>query len=603
MLRAPSVERPSAEESAAHAHRPVAFVAWGSVAGRTTELADALGGDARCFFPMGRRVRIPAPVRYLLATVATARYLVRHRPKLVVVTNPPIPGALATYLLTRVCGAAFALDSHPGGFGVQGDTVSARLQRVHRFLVARAAFVIVAERSWSERVRSWGGVPVVVHEAPGDWPTAPPARHRPLRVLVAATFSPDEPVGEVVSAARRLPALDFVVTGDPSRGSQRDLRNAPSNLRLCGFLDPAAYRAEVEASDVVLALTTEPTSVMRAACEATYARRPVVVSDWPAAREQFPLAVHTDNDAASIAAALCTVAANYQWFADRVDRARQLRLDQWHRQLGELTELVERALPPVRTDPVELMGVALDNRTHHEAVDQVIASVKRGEGGRVVNLNVDILRRAVRDRSFGRLLAQADLALADGTPVVWASRLQGTPLVERIPASEMIWTLSEAAARNGARLLLLGGSPGTARRAAQVLGQRWPLLQVESFCPPYGFERSSAEMSRIHAAIERTRPDIVFCGFGAPKQERLMAELSGRYPAVWFVACGGTFAMVAGDLPKAPAWMSRCSLEWLHRLRLEPRRLFHRYVVCDLPFALRLLGHSASLRLRRLGRP
>jgi N-acetylglucosaminyldiphosphoundecaprenol N-acetyl-beta-D-mannosaminyltransferase len=579
--------------------RPLVFLAWGSVAGRSRELADALGGDARCFFPMGQRWRVPAPVRYLLAACATGLYLARHRPRLVIVTNPPVPGAVVTSLFARAIGAEFALDSHPGGFGAQGDGISARLQRAHRFLVARAAFVIVADESWSDQVRSWGGVPVVVHEAPGQWRHTPPIRHQPLRVLVASTFSVDEPLAEVLAAARRLPGVDFVVTGDPGRCSATLRRSAPDNVRFAGFLDPAAYAAEVEHADVVVTLTTEPTSVMRAACEAIYAGRPVIVSDWPTARRQFPFAIHTANDAASLVSALCTLAENYQRYADRVDEARSHRLRQWERQLDDLTERVDMALPPVRTDPVRLMGLALHNLSQDEVITQVLGAVKRAEGGRLVNLNVDILRQAVADRSFGQLIADADLVLADGMPIVWASRLLGTPLVERVPASEMIWSFSEAAARNGVRLLLLGGSPGAAERAAQVLSERCPGLRVDSYCPPYGFETSRSEMAQLETVVERTAPDVVFCGFGAPKQERLMASLAKRWPEVWFIACGGTFSMVAGDLPKAPRWMRQCSLEWLHRLRLEPRRLFRRYVICDLPFALRLFAWSAAARIRR----
>src|SRR5262249_757978 len=104
------------------------------------------------------------------------------------------------------------------------------------------------------------------------------------------------------------------------------------------------------------------------------------------------------------------------------------------------------------------------------------------------------------------------------------------------------------------------------------------------------------------AALDGAGPGIVFCGFGFPKQEHLMEVLSARYPATWFIGSGGTFSMIAGDTPKAPPWMRKNGLEWVHRLRLEPRRLFERYIVHDIPFAVRLLATSAIERFLEDGR-
>ena len=337
---------------------------------------------------------------------------------------------------------------------------------------------------------------------------------------------------------------------------------------------------------------------MRAACEAVYARRPVVLSDSTVGRHLFPYGVHSANDAGSLAHALRSLAAGYERHLHFLDAARGAEVARWEGQCLELTNAVDAVLPQAVRTHVSVMGVRIDNMTESEAIDWVFTALKHDQGGRVSSLNVDILRQALLDHDLQRRIADTELVLVDGTPILWAARLQGTALVERVPVSEMIWGLCARASGHDIGVLLLGGPPGTAERAAEVLAARYPGLEIDHVCPPYGFEHSDTEMAKIRRAIDRVKPGVVFCGFGAPKQERLMAELARRYPQTWFLACGGTFSMVTGELPKAPPWMRGCALEWVHRLRLEPRRLFGRYIVHDLPFAFRMFGASLGARVR-----
>jgi len=273
-----------------------------------------------------------------------------------------------------------------------------------------------------------------------------------------------------------------------------------------------------------------------------------------------------------------------------------------HKRRGAGTEPSPEALPAKRlparaaTVTVTVMGVQLVNLSQQEAVDHIVSCASRGEGGRMVNINVDVLRLMVADPAVRQVIGEAELVLADGMPIMWASRLQGTPLKQRVAASEAIWPLCSEAASRRMAVFLLGAPPGTARRAGEVLAARYPGLVFGHHSPPFGFEHSDEAMSEIYKAIEEAGPKIVFCALGTPKAERLMEALSARFPALWFVTSGGTLSMVAGDTPKAPLWMSRSGLEWLHRLRLEPRRLFERYIVHDLPFVFRLLASSARAR-------
>lgn len=319
------------------------FLAWGAVAGRSEEIAGALGGRGISLYPPGEGRRPHAALRYLHCTLATP-WRLRHRPAIVVVTNPPVLAGLVAYASGRLLGFPVALDSHPGGFGAQGDELSRRLWRAHRLLVRRVAFSLVAAEPWAEIVAGWGGRAVVVHEAPmiGLHPV-PPDRSR-LRVLCVGRFARDEPVAAVLEAARRSPGVEVVLTGDPSACPPGLAGSAPENVRLVGFLGPDAYREALVGAHAVLTLTTEPSSVMRGAYEAVYAGRPLLLSDWPVARELFPCAVHVANEAGAIAAALAELPSRYEALVAAAPLARQLQLARWGTQEERLREAIDEAL-------------------------------------------------------------------------------------------------------------------------------------------------------------------------------------------------------------------------------------------------------------------
>ncbi len=250
---------------------------------------------------------------------------------------------------------------------------------------------------------------------------------------------------------------------------------------------------------------------------------------------------------------------------------------------------------------VDLLGVGFDNLSEDEVIDHILSSVDARSGGSVLTPNVDILRALTRDTELKRLAADATLVVADGVPLLWAARLAGQPLAGQVAGSSLIVTLSEAAASRGASIYLLGGAPGVAQTAGTALQAKYPGLVVAGHdCPPRGFESDPALMGAVAAAVQAAGPDIVFCGLGFPKQERVARELAQVLPSAWFVGCGAAITFAAGRIPRAPRWMQRAGLEWVHRLSREPRRLFKRYLIDDLPFALRLLLRSwRSGRLRR----
>lgn len=253
---------------------------------------------------------------------------------------------------------------------------------------------------------------------------------------------------------------------------------------------------------------------------------------------------------------------------------------------------------PARFPIVRLAGVPLHAVTAERCVTHVMSELDAGRGGWVVTPNLDHLRRLVRDRDYRELCRDADLAVADGMPLVWASRLQGTPLPGRVAGSDLVGAFAAAAAEDGRSVFLLGGDPGTADAAARVFTARHPRLRlVGTHCPPLGFEAHPEQVDAMADALREAQPDLVFVGLGSPKQEQWIRRLRPLVPHAWWFGVGVSFSFVSGDVRRAPRWMQRAGLEWCHRLAQEPRRLVRRYLVDGLPFAARLLLGSARARI------
>jgi N-acetylglucosaminyldiphosphoundecaprenol N-acetyl-beta-D-mannosaminyltransferase len=243
------------------------------------------------------------------------------------------------------------------------------------------------------------------------------------------------------------------------------------------------------------------------------------------------------------------------------------------------------------------MGMPLDRLDQRTLVETFLAGARARRGGWIVTSNLDILRQFTISPESRELILAASHRVADGAPIVWASRLAGTTVPERVAGSDLASSMPEAAARAGLSVFLLGGNPGVAAAAAAHLEAHCPALgRVEFHCPPFGFEDDPGELERVREALRGARPSLVLIGLGFPKQERLIRLLRTEMPETWFVGVGISLSFLAGEQPRAPAVLQRLGVEWMHRLVQEPRRLFKRYVMDDLPFGLRLLAWALKKR-------
>jgi N-acetylglucosaminyldiphosphoundecaprenol N-acetyl-beta-D-mannosaminyltransferase len=249
---------------------------------------------------------------------------------------------------------------------------------------------------------------------------------------------------------------------------------------------------------------------------------------------------------------------------------------------------------------IDLLGMRVASCSEGELLDEIFAALERRQGGWLVTANLDFLRRYDRDQRMRALYAEADLRVADGMPLVWAALLQGTPLPERIAGSSLVRPFAQRASQQGRRLYFLGGAEGTAEATARLLTEAYPGLKVAGHSSPWlPTEPDDEAVEPTRQALTEARPDLVLVALGSPKQEWLINKLRRCLPACWFVGVGMSFSFATGQMRRAPEWMQRSGLEWVHRLASEPRRLGKRYLWHDAPFGVELLGRSLLRRAQR----
>ncbi len=249
---------------------------------------------------------------------------------------------------------------------------------------------------------------------------------------------------------------------------------------------------------------------------------------------------------------------------------------------------------------IELLGMPLAACSEAQLLDTLFDALARQRGGWLITANLDFLRRFCRDERMQVLYSEADLRVADGMPLVWAAYLRGTPVPERIAGSSLIRPLAKRAAAESRRIYFLGGEGRTAEAAARTLSEEYPGLVVAGFSSPWlPTEPDDAAVEPSRQALTEARPDIVLVALGSPKQEWLISKLRRSLPACWFIGVGMSFSFTTGQRARAPRWMQRTGLEWVHRLASEPRRLGKRYLWHDAPFGIELLGRSLLEGLKR----
>lgn len=245
-----------------------------------------------------------------------------------------------------------------------------------------------------------------------------------------------------------------------------------------------------------------------------------------------------------------------------------------------------RAVEWVPFERIDIGSLAVDQYSRAALVDEVLHHSLFGDVTRhVVTANAQFYVLAQKSRRFRECLRSADYICADGMPIVWACNSLFGGRVRRIAGVSLIETLCQHGAGHRLRVFLLGGRPGAADATAEILRRRYPGIQIAGVnCPPFGFERREDSLQKVLDHIASEKPNVLFVGLGAPKQEFLIQRYFRLLRVPLAIGIGGSFEILSGALKRAPVWMQSSGLEWAYRLSQEPGRLWQRYLMGNSEF-------------------
>ncbi len=236
-----------------------------------------------------------------------------------------------------------------------------------------------------------------------------------------------------------------------------------------------------------------------------------------------------------------------------------------------------------------LFRMPINNLTLAETLEAMGKHIEAGEQGYVVTPNVDHAVEFAKNELFRQAYYDAAFVLADGVPILWAGRLFGKPIKEKISGSDLLYWLSEYAAEKGYSVFLLGAAEGVGDAAGKILQEKYPGLKVAgTYSPPLGFEKDPVENQKALDLIRESGADICYTALGAPKQDLWNWRYHQDCGAKLCLGVGASLDFVAGRVKRAPKWMQRVGLEWTWRILQEPVRMGKRYLIRDAYFLVLL---------------
>lgn len=234
-------------------------------------------------------------------------------------------------------------------------------------------------------------------------------------------------------------------------------------------------------------------------------------------------------------------------------------------------------------DKQQLLNTYVNNLDMDETVASIEEIIAADKKGYVVAVNVDVIVKIEKDPYLKQISDYADLTLVDGKPLVWISKIHKKPVKAKISGSDLVPKLCSVASQKGYSVFILGGKDGVAVQAKSNLIQQFPGINiVGTYAPPLGFEKNNIELEKINNLISEVKPNILIVCFGCPKQEKWIYENYQKYDANVSICAGATVDFLAGNIKRAPRWMSEFGLEWFYRFTREPKRLFKRYFLDDM---------------------
>lgn len=243
------------------------------------------------------------------------------------------------------------------------------------------------------------------------------------------------------------------------------------------------------------------------------------------------------------------------------------------------------------SDRITMMGCYIDNLSMEDTLRRVEGFIQSGLPHQHVVVNVDKLVKADRDPELRRIINECALINADGMPVVWASRLLGKPLKERVAGVDLFESLMARSAEKGWRVYLLGAREEVVSGVKHRYEEKYPGLVVAGYRNGYW---SAEEEPDVVRHIEDARADLLFVAISSPKKEQFLGQYQAQMKVPFAMGVGGTFDVAVGRVKRAPVWMQKSGLEWFYRFLQEPRRMFRRYFIEDMAFLKLLLKEAVG---------
>ena len=238
---------------------------------------------------------------------------------------------------------------------------------------------------------------------------------------------------------------------------------------------------------------------------------------------------------------------------------------------------------------VHLFGVDIDLLSMSQTVARVRSWVQAPEKNCqfIVTPNVDHIVKVQTDVKLQLAYKHAALVVTDGRPVVWAANLLGVDIPGVVPGSDLVPAIFDdaQAQQTALTVFLLGAMPGVAERAKVFIHTKWPMVHVVgTLSPDFGFDKNEADSTAICKIVNESKADLLVLGLGAPKQEIWITQYAAQLSVKVALCVGATIDFLAGEKARAPMWMRKVGLEWLHRMLSEPKRLAKRYLVDAIVF-------------------
>lgn len=230
-----------------------------------------------------------------------------------------------------------------------------------------------------------------------------------------------------------------------------------------------------------------------------------------------------------------------------------------------------------KRETVALFGLPISNVTMTEAVVRIEDAIKTGGRHQIATANLDFARNALRDEALQRVICDCSMVLPDGAPMLWASRLLGKPLQERVTGVDLIPELARLSAAKGYRIFLLGSNDASSAASQAVLESRFPGVKIVGRYAPPVRSLDTMDNDTILRKISQAAPDILLVAFGNPKQELWIHRFKKSMEVPVMIGIGGSLEMISGTLRRAPRIYRKLQLEWFYRMAQEPGRLLPRY--------------------------